>query len=268
MMKSCQQITFIALLAGIIVSSQAIADVYKCTTFDGQSNHERIVYTDKPCGEQVKQTRINIPSYPIDTAVTTDQKILDLKVTQAVLARDFILAKSIATSKEHWRLISMAEGEHQPSIRTAPIVTAQVAARDQCAVARDDFESTSRTHRRDQDLIATKKTIMFAACGVAEPEVQNRTVVVGYPYGGIQSSRWVGTPYGPVIYHQPYNKYYNKHDSTHAQTGGGLSVNYQSKHFGISAKSYGTQKHTDIRQQFRTDHFGSQKNSDIRQQFR
>lgn len=263
MMKNDQLIRSLVFLIGTALVNHATADVYKCTSFDRQSNQQQIVYTDTPCEERDKQTLISVQTNPINAA-EADDSTLDVKVARAVLKRDFQLAKSLATTKEHWRLISMAEGEPQTSVRTAPIVAAQTQLRDDCAIARDDFESTSRTRWRDKDLIATKKSMMFAACGVAETVEQPSVVVVGNPYGHVQSRRWVGTPYGPVIHHQPYQK----HHSNHINSGGGLSIDYKSKHLGVRAQSGGIQKHTDIRQQFRTNSFAAEPHTDIRQQFR
>lgn len=265
MMKNDQLVNSVVFLMGTLIASHAVADVYKCASIDSQSNQEQIVYTDTPCDDQVKQTLISVQTKPVNAPEINHDSTLDVSVAQAVLKRDFQLAKSLATTKEHWRLISMAEGEAQTSVRTAPIVIAQPEIRDACADARNDFESTSRTRWRDKDLIATKKSMMFAACGVAETVEQTGTVIVGNPYGQIQSRRWIGTPYGPVIYHQPYHK---KYHSNRINSGGGLSIDYKNKHIGVRAQSGGLQKQTDIRQQFRSKNFASEQHTDIRQQFR
>lgn len=174
-------------------------------------------------------------------------------MSRAVLNRDFKLAKSLARTKEHWRLIRMAESQQAVPVSSAPapVVITKDKSREDCASARNDFESTSRTKWRDKDLITTKKSIMYAACGVSEPVQQNRAIVVGNSYGYVQPSRWMAASYGPVVYHKPQHKQYKSHHSNHVKSGGGLSLNYKSKHFGLSAQSFGIQKHTDIRQQFR-----------------
>jgi hypothetical protein len=267
-MKSDQLIKSFVILLTTFICGHASAAVYKCTTFDKQSNKQSIIYSDSPCSESVKQTVVDVQTRPVNNDIKSDDSALDLKITRAVLKRDFKLAKSLATSKEHWQLISMAESGQQSSIQTAPIVTAQTTYRDECTNARNDYESTARNRWRDEELIATKKTSMFAACGIAEPIQENATIVVGYPHRGIQSKRWVSTPYGPVVYHRPYNKHHDNHYSNHADNGGSLSIDYQSKHFGVRAQSSGSQQNTDIRQQFRTHNFASEQHSDIRQQFR
>jgi len=262
MMKKYQLISSVVYVLGTFAASHANAAVYKCTTVDHQTNQQQIIYTDTPCGEQNKQTLLNVQTNSINTPEMSEDSALDIKIANAVLKRDFQLAKSLATTKEHWRLISMAEGERQTTIRTAPPIVMQ----DDCAIARSDFESTSRTNWRDKDLIATKESLMFAACGVAEPGAQNGVVVLGNPYGQIQSRRWVGTPYGPVIHHQPFQN----HNLNRNQVvrGGGLAIDYNSKRFGLRSQSSGIQQQSDIRQQFRSSDFSTGKHIDLRQQFR
>lgn len=266
MMKSYQLICSVVYLLGTFDVSHANAAVYKCTTVDRQTNQQQIIYTDTPCGEHNKQTLLNVQTNAINTADMSEDSALDIKIANAVLKRDFQLAKSLATTKEHWRLISMAEGERQTTIRTAPPIVTQAELQDDCAIARSDFESTSRTRWRDKNLIATKQSLMYAACGVADPMDQNAIVVIGNPYGQIQSRRWIGTPYGPIIHHQPFQNHHSNRNQV--IRGGGVSVDYNSKRFGVRAQSGGIQKHTDIRQQFRTNHLAAEPHTDIRQQFR
>jgi hypothetical protein len=268
MIKSNRLIKSVIIFIGTLICNSAIAEVYKCTSFDAQSNKQSIVYTDKPCSEQVKQTLIDVQTSPTNNATIADESPLDLKITRAVLMEDFKLAKSLAKTKEHWRLISMAEGAQQTSVKTIPIADRQIAIQDECAIARNAYESTARARWRDEDLIATKKNSMYAACGVAESAGQNSVVVVGNRFGGIQSSRWIGTPYGPILHNQPYNKSYRRYQSNNVNNGSDLSIQYQGSRFGVRSQSGGIQQHTDIRQQFRRDNFTSPQRQNIRQQFR
>ena len=263
MKRSCLWISSVILPVAILATGHVNAQVYKCTSFDSRNNKESTVYTDTPCGGQHQQTVINLPVKPIAT-VSPDQSSLDLRIAQAVLDQDFALAKSLATSKEHWRLISMAEGK-QLTVKTAPVVTNQIVADNACTAARNAYESAASARWPDEALISIKKSSMYAACGVTDPIDQNSVIVVGNRNGGIQSSRWIGLPYGPIVYNRPH---FNKHHSHRINGGGGLSINYQNKHFGVRAQSGGLQKQTDIRQQFRTKNFAAQQQTDIRQQFR
>lgn len=266
-MKNSQFLNSIIFLTGALVSTSATAQVYKCTSVDHQSNKQYIVYTDSPCAERVKQTLINVKTRPVNLTAMSDETPLDGKITRAVIRQDFRLAKSLATTKAHWRLISMAEGAHQHSVKTVPIVAQQAAARDECAYARNAYESVARNRWRDKELIAIKKSTMFAACGVAEPSEQSRAVLIGNRYNGrgIQSRRWVARPYSPMFYPQAH---YKKHNNQHVNRGGSISIKHKSEHFRIRAQSGGVQTNTDIRQQFRTKNFAAEQHTDIRQQFR
>ncbi|MFV1922763.1 MAG: hypothetical protein ACMZ63_09180 [Methylotenera sp.] len=262
MKRSCLWISGVILPVTMLAAGHANAQVYKCTSYDSLNNKEITIYTDAPCGEQLKQTVINVPVKTYTTA-SPNQSSLDLKVAQAVLDQDFALARALATSKEHWRLITMAEGK-QLTVKTAPIVANQMNTQNECAAARNAYELAAGARWPDEELIAIKKISMYAACGVSDPLDQNSVVVVGNRFGGIQPSRWVGLPYGPIVYNRPH---FNKHPP-HRINRGGLSINYQNKRFGVRAQTGGLQTQTDIRQQFRTKNFAAQQQSDIRQQFR
>ena len=157
------------------------------------------------------------------------------QVTHAVLSRDFKLAKSLATTKEHWRLIAVAEGEvtsPDATVSSEQPVLVQNTQDNICQDARGDYETTSRIYWRDKDLIATKKSMMFAACGVPEP-VQNQPILVGVPYG----VGW-NRPYfnhNSLNHHQTYS--FEHHHG--AKNGGSLSLSYKSKRLGLQVNSFG-----------------------------
>lgn len=257
-----------------VVTSYAQAEVYKCTSSVKQSSHNNVVYSDTPCnlsaGNAQTFTQTKLKLVDSDFVTNVDAADIDLLVSRAVLNGEFALAKSLAQTKEHWRLISLAEGRTIVSTKPiAPVIIVKGTARNECAIARNDFESTSRTKWRQKRLIAAKKSSMYAACGIAEPMLQNRPIVIGQSYGGIQSSRWIAPSYGRVVYHRPYGKHYKKHHSQHAQSKNGFSLHYKSKHFGLRAQSLATKKHTDIRQQFRSHNLiNTQLGDGIRRQFR
>jgi hypothetical protein len=252
-MKNSQLLSGIVFLIGSFVCSHATAEVYKCTSFDKKTGQKKTSYTDAACADSAKQTLIEIQetSNLADNVPLTDDAELDLRVSRAVLKHDFKLAKSLAMTKEHWRLISMAEGTERQQVRTvatSPVVIARSTRQDECTLARNDFEFTSRTQWRHKDSIAAKKSIMYAACGISDPEYRSRPIVLVQPYGGvIQSSRWVA----PRAYHRPYNKYHGKHDLRHSHNRSGLSLYYKSKHFGLDVKSFRSQGRANIKHQFR-----------------
>jgi hypothetical protein len=263
-MKSSQLLNSVILFIGVLMCLPAAAQVYKCTTVDKQSNKSQTIYTDAPCPEHVKQILIDVEPSQGSVPNKPAESSLDTKVTRAVLEKNFKLAKSLAVTKEHWRLISMAEGSHQSSVTTAPATSKQVVVRDECAIARNAYELTARTQRRNKKLIAAKKNSMFAACGVAEPAEEASTVIIGNQLGrGIQRRRWIGTPYGRVFNRPRLNR------PQYVNRGAGLSILYQNKHGGVRVQNGGVQNNTNIRQQFRTKNFaGEQQGGDIRKQFR
>ena len=247
--------------ASFLLASQAHAQVYKCTFVDVQARQNKVIYSDMPCQPAHKQTLT-----AIQTQVSLNQQMasanaINLGVTRAVLNQNFKLARSLASTKEHWRLIAIAEGEAAPVLAVAnnppvPLFAAS-AAQVECSQAKDDFEYISRVSWRDKELVATKKSMMYASCGVlaTEPaQVQNRPIFIGHSYNGfngssISSGRLIypnALPYALPFQHRPYggisHHAYPQHGAHHTQHHGqhlgqqqasGVSLHYQSKHFGI-----------------------------------
>ena len=238
-------------IASFLLATQANAQVYKCTFIDNVTRQNKVVYTDSPCGKAQKQTLTAIQDKSQMTAQTAQTTQLaqtnavDSAVTRAVLSRDFKLAKSLATTKEHWRLLAIAEGEAPLQPLTLANIQPEMSRADECAQAKDNFESVSRTSWRDKDLVGAKKSVMYVACGVPEP-VQNRPIFVSQTYGGY-GSLYNGRQYYPnhAVPHQarshgaighhtyPVNHHFYGID----QTGSSASLSYKSKHFGIHVNS-------------------------------
>lgn len=232
-------------MAGFLLSTHANAEVYKCTSADSVTGKNKVVYSDAPCAKSEKQTLTAIPlqsQLAKQTPEATPAATLDAAVASAVLSRDFKLAKSLAATKEHWRLIAIAEGEAV----TQPLIVANsqptVSREEECADAKYNFESVSRTSWRDKDLVAAKKSVMYVACGVPEP-VQNQPILVGRAFGGLHSGRWYHPnhamphqvrPHKGVGQHTyPIDRHYHGRNLT----GDSASLSYKSKHFSINADS-------------------------------
>lgn len=250
------------ILAAVLFPSSAFGQVYKCTSMDETTRQNKVVYSDAPCGKAEKQTltQIQVKSQVNPQSLQATQLAqagaLDSAVTRAVLSRDFKLAKSLAATKEHWRLIAIAEGESAPQPLPQPLIVANtqpvVSPAYACALAKDDFETTFSTTWRDKELVAAKKSVMNAACGVTEPEV-NRPIFAGQTYsglnygglnyGGLNAGRW------PYRHHPPYQLRPHRGVGHHAypqahrtyngrsQPWGGASLSYKSKHFGVNVNS-------------------------------
>jgi hypothetical protein len=236
------------MMAGFLLSMHANAEVYKCTFADSVSGQNKVIYSDAPCGKSEKQTltaiqlQSQLAKKTPEVTPLMQAAALDTAVARAVLSRDFKLAKSLAITKEHWRLIAIAEGEAvaQPLIVANSQPT--VSREEECAEAKYDFELASRISWRDKDLVAAKKSVMHVACGVPEP-VQNQPIFVGRAFGGLHSGRWYHPnhtiphevrPHKGVGHHTyPVGHHYHGRNST----GGSASLSYKSKHFSINADS-------------------------------
>ena len=222
----------------LLFAANSQAQVYKCTSVDDETHQNKVIYTDTPCGKAAKQTLTSIQTKSefgeqnLQSAKLAQANALDEAVARAVLHRDFKQAKSLAKTKEHWRLIAIAEQEPVPQ----PIVVAennQVALRqeNECAEARENFESVSLTSSGDKALLAAKKSVMYAACGVSEP-VHNQPLYIGYGYGGHGLHRGHGD--SRLNLHAPIAP--NFRGGSHIGASG--SLNYRSKNFGINARGF------------------------------
>lgn len=243
---------------GLLFAAPINAQVYKCTSANVAAGQSKVIYTDAPCIKSSKQTLTNIQAkskfsaQAAQTAQLVNVNQLDSAVTSAVLNRDFKLAKSLANTKEHWRLIAIAEGEAPPAPLTVANVQPVISRAEECAQAKDNFEYVSRNSWRDKDLVAAKKSVMYAACGVPEP-VNNQPIFVGQRFGGFQSGRLfypnAVTPYYAPHHARPYphanhhnygqnnlNSGFNHSDFNQS----GFSLSYRSRHFGISTGGIST----------------------------
>ncbi len=207
-------------LAGLIFTVTVHAQVYKCTAIDKNTSQSNTVYTDAPCAKSSQQSLPNIQAQsplnnqsPVDdTEQPQTNAALDKAVIEALLNKNFSLAQSLAQTKEHWRLIAVAQKVSAPVTLATTQYTNQNAQLNACAQAKSDYEYTARVDWRDNALIAMKKNEMDAVCGGALPQpVQNAVIGGGqfynYPYGGIGASRWIGGQRFKGAY--PNSKYFN-----------------------------------------------------------
>lgn len=210
----------ILILAGFLCAPDAAAQVYKCTSFDKATQQNKTVYTDEPCAKSAKQslthiqaqTRLPANQAPADETLAEKNASLDKAVTEALLNKNFALAQSLAQTKEHWRMIAVAQKANPPVTLATTQYTNQNAQLNACAQAKSDYEYTARTDWRDNALVAMKKDEMDAVCGGASPQVVQNSVIGGgqfynYPYGGVGASRWIGGQRFRGGY--PNDKYFN-----------------------------------------------------------
>jgi hypothetical protein len=241
---------------GLLFAIPINAQVYKCTSANVAAGQSKVIYTDAPCIKSSKQTLTNIQAksnfsaQAVQTAQLVNANQLDSAVTSAVLKRDFKLAKSLANTKEHWRLIAIAEGEAPPAPLTVANVQPAVSRAEECAQAKDNFEYVSRNSWPDRDLVAAKKSVMYVECGVPEP-ASSPPIFVGQRFGGFQSGRLfypnaVAPYYAPhrikPNHNYPYANHHN-YGQNYLNSGfnqSGFSLSYRSRHFGISTGGVGT----------------------------
>ncbi len=209
------------LLIGAMFAYGASAQVYKCTSVDSKTLQNKTVYTDTPCAKSAKQSLTNIqsqgrlPANPqvLDTAQSDASAALDIAVTQALLDKNFTLAQSLAQTKEHWRLIAIAQ--KISALETVPNnrYSNQNAQLNACAAAKSDYALAARVDWRDDALIAIKKNEMQAICGGAQP-AQSSVISMGqiysYPYGGIGAYRFRGANHYRGM--RPNNQYGHNRD--------------------------------------------------------
>jgi hypothetical protein len=90
-------------------------------------------------------------------------------------------------------------------------------------------------------LVATKKSIMYVACGVAEP-VQSQPIY-GRTFGGLYSGRWYHPNHATPYHTRPYkgagrNTYrVDHHYHGRPPLRDGASLRYNGKHFSVNAES-------------------------------
>lgn len=243
-MKTIAYIQFIVLLSPLVLADSAFAQVYKCTTIDANSQQAKVAYTNMPCDKSAKQSVTDISEIANKSVKNQTVKYtgsdLGNAVTQAVLNKNFALAKSLANTKEHWRIIAMTESAGQaPPIaaRDESINMAKGNTENACERAQYDFDSTSRLYWRDRELVAAKKSVMFALCGVPE---QVQPIVVAQPHAqpyGIHKTRW----YPPHYAGNPTSAYHRPLPHVNHYTGDSFNINYRSKHFGVQLGGYDQQ---------------------------
>jgi hypothetical protein len=254
-MKIIVYLQTVALLASLGFANSGFAQVYKCTAIDANSQQAKVAYSDMPCDKTAKQSATDITELAKNSVKNQTVKYtsaeLDNAVTQAVLNKNFVLAKSLAKTKEHWRLIAITESASQ----TAPMAArdqannvAQSSADNACERAQQDYDSTYRLYWRDKELIAAKKSVMFATCGVPENEIYAepviyRPVIVVQPYARpyhAHKGHNYDQNYGADSYYNPAQAYHRPLPMVNRSTGlqASASIGFRSKNFNVQATSF------------------------------
>jgi hypothetical protein len=238
-MKIIAYVQAIALLAALGFANSGFSQVYKCTAIDANSRQAKVAYSDMPCDKTAKQSATDITEIAKNSVKNQPVKYasaeLDNAVTQAVLSKNFALAKSLAKTKEHWRLIAMTESASQAApiaARDETVNVAQSNADNACERAQQDYDSTYRLYWRDKELVAAKKSVMFALCGVPENEIYAQPIIVVQPYARPHHHR-----YEPDNYYNPAPAYHRPLPMVNRSTGFQTDANigFRSKNFNVQA---------------------------------
>ncbi len=239
--RVCNVIFLALFFLMLIIFNQANATIYKCTIIDpldkymeseSNANKEKTVYSDEPCDDNAKQNIVVIqPSSIQSTPQSNSQQDLDSLVTQAVLKQDFTTAKRLATTKGHWRLIAIAEGNARV---IAQLPTQQVIVNNPQAINEAQYQVIQPNNG-----ITTSRTILWPY----GYQVNNRPYRFRHGYGVFNKR---GQGFGRVK--RRHNDYSNRHKGLRGPRGmnkGAGSVGKprnrttNAKTFGVKAHAFG-----------------------------
>lgn len=153
---SWRAIGALACLAGVAwVASASAQTVYRCTSASGQ-----VLFSDEPCPQGSQAARINVaPGNTVDNSALRE---------------------------------ALREQRAQPAPEAPRVVTRSDAALPaggdrstsfECRQAQRDYEVTAGSSSHQPALVEAKRSIMFATCGLREPDRVEAPVVplIAYP---------------------------------------------------------------------------------------
>lgn len=162
----------VAVVVAAFVSAPAQAQtIYKCRTASGGTT-----YSGLPCAAGMSTDRVRAQDTPVqpppaeapakETAQSSNARLLDAKVAEALGSGDFSRAKSLAVSVEHWRMIAEAEERvrQQTMGRPRQQVEGGSASASACSEAERSYEIEASSIRRNAPAIAAAREKMQSAC--------------------------------------------------------------------------------------------------------
>lgn len=111
---------------------------------------------------------------------SSDARMLDAKVAEALGTGDFRRAKGLALTSEHWQMIAAAEQRINQAVtgRTDADLRAELGKSQECKSAQRSYDIESSSIARNGAAINAAQQRMYAACGITPPTVvENRTIV-------------------------------------------------------------------------------------------
>ena len=143
-----------------------------------------VSFTDRPCPADSRIEMTVEPAYPPSSVTApsgagnsnSSQRYLDMKVDEAIGTGDLRRAKELALTPEHWEKIRAAETPTKKSKNEAEI-QAEMADSEKCKMAKRDYELAAwKADSFSGGFVASKKRIMYSACGMKEPTSVNINV--------------------------------------------------------------------------------------------
>lgn len=130
--------------------------VYRCEQPDG-----RVAYSDAPCPRSARQAQVDVAPNTVDTSADREQML----------------------KQENERLRDQLRREQAAASRPQPVVVQSGPPADrvntpECRKAQEAYETSASAMTNTEAFIEAKRSAMFAACGLAEPD---RTVAAPAP---------------------------------------------------------------------------------------
>jgi hypothetical protein len=130
--------------------------VYRCEQPDG-----RVAYSDAPCPRSARQAQVDVAPNTVDTSAD----------------------REVMLRQENERLREQLRREQAAASRPAPVVVQNAVPADrvhtpECRKAQEAYETSASSISNTEAFIDAKRSAMFAACGLAEPD---RTVAAPAP---------------------------------------------------------------------------------------
>ena len=142
----------VVFVGGLTASAHA-AEVYKCTNASG-----KVEFTDAPCGTQRKSTVVDVRPNSLDNSAVREQllKIENRSLQDKLAATQPTPATALQEQSDSPRADSQA-----------------------CRSAKRDAEVAATSVENNRDLIRARRSAVYIACGVREPDRQITNVNVG-----------------------------------------------------------------------------------------
>lgn len=184
MPRSLKAMILLSFLTAALPFTAVAQTHYRCKTASGGT-----IFSDVPCPSGTRQEQATYVAPQVRQqpsqdefapAKSSDARMLDNKVAEAIGSGDFSRAKGLALTAEHWKMISDAEQRIRQPVtgRTNADLRAESKNSRECKEAQQSYDVEASSIRKDAAQIGAAKRRMYSACGMNEPDVvDNRTFI-------------------------------------------------------------------------------------------